>query len=103
MVHKIKILDRSTQSVHWSANYVGMMDALKKLLLVNDGGEMPLANKPLFVPRKIYFTAVKSIEFLSEKTGAVLDSPILILEDLVTALRKHAPKFDNRIGQYIRL
>lgn len=93
--HRINIEDRA----NFSTDYKGILGQLLDLTNPDDEG-YPVV-KALFVPKLKYWPTVRSLEFLGEQVPGGFDDipPVLVLEDLIQALKEKANVFDPAIGE----
>ena len=94
-----KLLGIRTQGQKWTKEYAEIMKGLN--LMATAIGRVDM--DAVFVSHNKYWDVLNTIQFLVEKTGVDFKVPVLLLEDLVVALRENASVFKPELGKYSRL
>lgn len=113
-LHKIEHLSRPFRKWSDCESWAAMVHALDNTLTWEGkyGFDPTVCHQAVFVSRANYWAAVRSIEFMilyinmadntvsNFRLKRLRNTEILILEDLVEALKSHAHAYDSSIGNH---
>lgn len=92
-VHGLDPKDASLYNL-WTSDYAAVLADIKKLVHESGGNEV-------FVHRKDFWTAKKSLEFLGK--GSVVGIEVLCLEDLYIEMKEAAAKLNPSLGKFKKI